>query len=84
MATELVLYIQEDITNSNSFVEADLYRDEKVSLTMTIQNVKDVEKVIYPPNFFDYMYKNDKPISNSKNRYDTEHLQKVQAAVFKF
>ena len=45
MATELVLYIQEDITNSNSFVEADLYRDEKVSLTMTIQNVKDVEKV---------------------------------------
>ena len=39
-------------------------------------------KNVYPPNYFDFMYKNDKPIFNLKT--DTEHLQKFKPLFFKF
>jgi len=45
MAQKVILYIQSDPNDVNSFVKVDLYKDEKVSLTMTLQDIRDIEKV---------------------------------------
>ncbi len=45
MAQELVLYIQSQFNNSNTLTKVDMYKDEKVSLTMTLQDIRDIEKV---------------------------------------
>ena len=42
---ELVLYIQSDRLDSSTMTKVDLYNDEKVSLTMTLQDIRDIEKV---------------------------------------
>ncbi len=45
MAQKVILYIQSDPNDANSYVKVDLYKDETVSLTMTLQDVRDIEKV---------------------------------------
>ena len=45
MQREISLYIQSNINDTTSFQKVDLYKDEVISLTMTIQDVKDIEKV---------------------------------------
>ena len=45
MAQELVLYIQSQFNNADTLTKVDMYKDEKVSLTMTLQDIRDIEKV---------------------------------------
>ena len=45
MQREVALYIQSNINDTTSFQKVDLYKDEVISLTMTIQDVRDIEKV---------------------------------------
>jgi hypothetical protein len=45
MAQQLVLYIQSQFNDSNTLTKVDMYKDEKVSLTMTLQDIRDIEKV---------------------------------------
>ena len=45
MQRDVVLYIQSDLSDASSFVKVDLYKDEVINLTMTIQDVRDIEKV---------------------------------------
>ncbi len=42
---KLVLYIQSDRLDNSTMQKVDLYNDEKVSLTMTLQDIRDIEKV---------------------------------------
>ena len=42
---ELTLYIQSDRLNPSTMTKVDLYNDEKVTLTMTLQDIRDIEKV---------------------------------------
>ena len=45
MAQQLILYIQSQFNNSDTLTKVDMYKDEKVSLTMTLQDIRDIEKV---------------------------------------
>lgn len=45
MAQELILYIRSQFNNSDTLTKVDMYKDEKVSLTMTLQDIRDIEKV---------------------------------------
>jgi hypothetical protein len=45
MAQQLVLYIRSQFNNSDTLTKVDMYKDEKVSLTMTLQDIRDIEKV---------------------------------------
>ena len=42
---ELTLYIQSDRLDPSTMTKVDLYNDEKVTLTMTLQDIRDIEKV---------------------------------------
>mgnify|MGYP003634322924 CR=1 FL=1 len=45
MAQQLVLYIRSQFNNADTLTKVDMYKDEKVSLTMTLQDIRDIEKV---------------------------------------
>jgi hypothetical protein len=45
MALNLVLYIQSNRNVSQTMTKVDLYKDEQISLTRTIQDIRDIEKV---------------------------------------
>ena len=42
---ELILYIKSGIQDTDQYVKVDLYKDEVVSLTSKIQDVRNIEKI---------------------------------------
>ena len=42
---DLVLYIRSDRTDASTLTKVDLYKDEKVSMNLSIQDIRDIEKV---------------------------------------
>ncbi len=42
---DLVLYIRSNRTDPNTLTKVDLYKDEKVSMNLSIQDIRDIEKV---------------------------------------
>jgi len=60
---ELILYIREGINSTDKFVKVDLYKDEVVSLTAKIQDVRNVEKI-----FTDFTKPFTLPASKKNNK----------------